>query len=59
MQNLHLHNLHNTCIQMLFLQTRQIQSGFLHYVYDYVFVFDYVFEYVYVFVFEYDYSSNI
>lgn len=42
---------------MLFLQTRQIQSGFLHYVYDYVF--DYVFEYVYVFVFEYDYSSNI
>ena len=51
--------LHNTCIQMLFLQTRQMQSGFLHYVYDYVFVFEYVFEYVYVFVFEYDYSSNI
>ena len=51
--------LHNTCIQILFLQTRQMQSGFLHYVYDYVIVFDYVFEYVYVFVFEYDYSSNI
>ena len=34
-----------------------MQSGFLHYVYDYVIVFDYVFEYV--FVFEYDYSSNI
>lgn len=38
---------------MLFLQTRQIQSRFLHYVYDYVF------EYVYDYVFEYDYSSNI